>query len=183
MEQSTRAGYPVTFSVDLTGTCAASAEYLTVQVVGLGAAALPTYRTCQQLPLGRCRQCLLFPISLTPSSLSLSPLSRSVSAEECCLPATCTCGAKIKGIPLLFRLFSSCTHTSHTHSCLTHTHSHLLAALWCKLCRRSENKCCICMRHDMSQVLSTPHPHATLSPQLPSLPRITYPSSPYSPPY
>lgn len=39
------------------------------------------------------------------------------------------------------------------------------------------------MRHDMSQVLSTPHPHATLSPQLPSLPLTTYLLTPYSPPY
>lgn len=74
-----------------------------------------------------------------------------------------------------FRYYFAFFPAAHTQLSHTHTHTHLLAALWCKLCRRSENKCCICMRHDMSQVLSTPHPHATLSPQLPSLPRTTYP--------
>lgn len=181
MEQPTRAGYPVTFSVDLTGTCAASAEYLTVQVVGLGAPALPTYRTCQQLPLGRCRQCLLFPISLTtphPLSLCLYLALCLLGSVACLLPALVV--RKLKEFRYYFAFFPA-AHTPHTHTAVSH--SHLLAALWCKLCRRSENKCCICMRHDMSQVLSTSHPHATLSPQLPSLPCTTYPISPYSPPY
>lgn len=104
-------------------------------------------------------------------------LLRSVA---CLLPALVV--RKLKEFRYYFAFFPA-AHTPHTHTAVSHTHSHLLAALWCKLCRRSENKCCICMRHDMSQVLSTPHPHATLSPQLPSLPRTTYPISPYSPPY
>lgn len=120
MEQPTRAGYPVTFSVDLTGTCAASAEYLTVQVAGLGASALPTVVASSCLWAAvvnvSCRwQC---PIS------SFSPfLSLSLCSVACLLPALVV--RKLKEFRYYFAFFPA-AHT-HTLAQMSHTHTHTLA--------------------------------------------------------
>lgn len=115
-------------------------------------------------------------MSLVPHLLDPPPLplflSRSVSAEECCLPATCTCGAKIKGIPLLFRLFSSCTHTAvshtHTNTCLQHFGANYVGAAKTNVAYACDTTCHKClalhtrMRHFLPNYLPFPLPPTSL---------------------
>lgn len=96
-----------------------------------------------------------------------------MSAEECCLPATCTCGAKIKGIPLLFRLFSSCTHTAvshtHTNTCLQHFGANYVGAAKTNVAYACDTTCHKClalhtrMRHFLPSYLPFPLPPTSFS--------------------